>query len=214
MKKILSLFDFTGTWPKPYKDAGYEVTLVDIKHGFDIHDIDYEWIEQNGPFHGIMAAVPCTDFAGSGAQYWPAKDADGRTQKSIDLLIQTMTIIGAADPKWWVIENPVGRINRLIGKPKMYFHPYEFGGWMDIRERTHDHQDREGHYLTPCQDAYKKKTGLWGEFKKPYKKPVCPISSCDQGSWVQKLGGKSERTKYLRSITPTGFARAFYEANP
>jgi hypothetical protein len=27
------------------------------------------------------------------------------------------------------------------------------------------------------------------------------------------LGGKSERTKELRSITPMGFAKAFYEAN-
>lgn len=28
------------------------------------------------------------------------------------------------------------------------------------------------------------------------------------------LGGKSERTKTLRSMTPPGFARAFMEANP
>jgi hypothetical protein len=27
------------------------------------------------------------------------------------------------------------------------------------------------------------------------------------------LGGKSERTKELRSITPKGFAKAFYDAN-
>ena len=29
----------------------------------------------------------------------------------------------------------------------------------------------------------------------------------------QKLGGKSERTKELRSMTPMGFARAFCAAN-
>ena len=29
----------------------------------------------------------------------------------------------------------------------------------------------------------------------------------------QKYGGKSERTKELRSETPMGFAYAFYEAN-
>jgi hypothetical protein len=32
-------------------------------------------------------------------------------------------------------------------------------------------------------------------------------------SWIMKLGGKSEKTKELRSITPLGFAYAFYEAN-
>jgi hypothetical protein len=28
-----------------------------------------------------------------------------------------------------------------------------------------------------------------------------------------KLGGKSARTKYIRSLTPRGLARAIYEAN-
>lgn len=41
-----------------------------------------------------------------------------------------------------------------------------------------------------------------------------PIRVCSQGSWVQRLGGKSERTKELRSMTPDGFARAFALANP
>jgi len=42
---------------------------------------------------------------------------------------------------------------------------------------------------------------------------VEPVKVCEQGSWLQKLGGKSEKTKTLRSATPMGFARAFYEAN-
>jgi hypothetical protein len=29
-----------------------------------------------------------------------------------------------------------------------------------------------------------------------------------------KLGGNSEKTKELRSLTPAGFAQAFFEANP
>lgn len=72
----------------------------------------------------------------------------------------------------------------------MYFHPWEYG------------------------DAYTKKTALWGEFNEPVRTPVEPIRACAQGSWVQKLGGKSERTKELRSATPMGFARAFFLANP
>lgn len=35
----------------------------------------------------------------------------------------------------------------------------------------------------------------------------------DPNSWIMKLGGKSERTKELRSMTPPGFAKAFFEAN-
>ena len=81
MKTILSLFDYSGNWPKPYLDAGYNVVQVDIKHGQDVLEIDAQWLLDNdlADVHGILAAPPCTDFAGSGAQYWPAKDTDGRT---------------------------------------------------------------------------------------------------------------------------------------
>ena len=50
-------------------------------------------------------------------------------------------------------------------------------------------------------------------FTVPLMDPVEPIRSCPQGSWVQQLGGKSEKTKMLRSTTPPGFAKAFFEAN-
>ena len=90
-------------------------------------------------------------------------------------------------------ENPVGRLPRLVpelGKPRMYFNPCDYG------------------------DPYTKKTGLWGDFNTNLpKNPVEPERVCKQGSWVQKLGGKSERTKELRSMTPPGFAQAFFEAN-
>jgi hypothetical protein len=42
---------------------------------------------------------------------------------------------------------------------------------------------------------------------------VDPTRVCGQGSWLMKLGGKSEKTKELRSMTPMGFAYAFYEVN-
>jgi hypothetical protein len=91
------------------------------------------------------------------------------------------------------MENPVGRLPKLLpdrlGKPVFYFNPCDFG------------------------DPYTKKTCLWGNFNEPVKNPVEPIRVCSQGSWIQTLGGKSERTKELRSITPSGFARAFFEAN-
>jgi len=31
-KIILSLFDYSGNWPSFYKEAGYEVYQIDIKH--------------------------------------------------------------------------------------------------------------------------------------------------------------------------------------
>lgn len=199
MKTLLSLFDYSGNWSLPYLEAGWTVFQIDIKHGIDILDINTEWLYENifdntinGTVDGILAAPPCTDFAVSGAQYWKQKDADGRTDKSLELVMQVLKIVDVCMPDFWAMENPVGRLPKLlpeIGKP-WYFQPYWFG------------------------DAYTKKTGLWGKFNKPQKNnEVEPERVCKQGSWIQKLGGKSEKTKELRSQTPMGFAYAFYEAN-
>lgn len=187
-KTILSLFDYSGNWSKPYKDNGYNVFQVDLKLGLDILDLQIE----DFPFsevHGILAAPPCTDFASSGAQYWKSKDADGRTEASLALIDKTLSLVQIYCPKWWALENPVGRLPKLrpeIGKP-WYFQPHWYG------------------------DPWTKKTGLFGIFNKDLpRNDVEP----DPNSWIMKLGGKSERTKELRSMTPTGFANAFFIANP
>lgn len=144
----------------------------------------------------LSVPPPCTAFAGSGAQYWPAKDKDGRTLEGLSIVDACLRAVAIYNPDWWVLENPVGRLRRWLGPPSLSFNPCDFGGWGDE------------------SDAYTKKTLLWGNFQHPEKRPVEPVRACSQGSWVQKLGGKSERTKELRSMTPNGFARAFFAANP
>lgn len=186
-KVIISLFDYSGNWPSFYKEAGYDVYSLDIKNGMDILDIDRSDLPDN--VYGILAAPPCTDFASSGAQYWKVKDEDGRTAHSLALIDKTLEIVSwYQDLKFWALENPVGRLQKLrpaLGAP-WYFNPCDFG------------------------DPYTKKTGLWGNFNRDMvKTPVAP----DPNSWIMKLGGKSERTKELRSMTPLGFAKAFFTAN-
>jgi len=209
MKTLLSLFDYSGNWALPYEEHGWNVILWDIKHTSDMFslfsdienacaDFFYENIFDNfGTVDGIIAAPPCTDFAVSGARWWTEKDKLGTTDKSIELVYQTLRIVDLCQPDFWALENPVGRISKLIpelGNP-WYFQPYWFG------------------------DPYTKKTGLWGNFNPPQKTNVVePIiytnSQGKKGSYMwAKLGGKSERTKELRSKTPFGFAYAFYESN-
>ena len=183
---ILDLCGGSGSWSRPYKEAGYDVKLITLPE----HDVrDYIPLDN---VYGILAAPPCTDFSVSGAQYWKQKDKDGRTEKSLEVVHKCLAIIKKCNPVFWCLENPVGRLPKLIsglGKP-WYFQPYWFG------------------------DAYTKKTGLWGQFNMPEKiHEVKPIRACKQGSWLMKLGGKSKRTKELRSVTPQGFAKAFFKAN-
>lgn len=63
----------------------------------------------------------------------------------------------------------------------------------------------------PCDygDPYTKKTLLWGNFNRPAKQPVEPT----MGSLIIKLSPSPDRAR-MRSATPPGFARAFFEANP
>lgn len=192
MGTVLSLFDYSGNWSRPYRENGYRVIQIDLKLGTDIMDVDTDWLNEHESIDIILAAPPCTDFAVSGAQYFKVKDADGRTEKSLQLVRKVLEIVRLTNPRVWALENPVGRLPRLlpeIGKP-WYWQPFWFG------------------------DPYMKKTGLWGKFTMPEMTNIVdPTRVCNQGSWIQKLGGKSERTKELRSMTPTGFAYAFYEVN-
>ena len=100
--------------------------------------------------------------------------------------------------KFWVIENPMSRIHKLntwMGSPIFKFNPCDFAGYDPNPEKS----------------IYNKQTWLWGKFNNPVKIRLEPLEK-DYIGW-KHLGGKSERTKYLRSITPIGFANAFYQAN-
>ena len=182
-KIILDLCGGSGAWSKNYKNAGYDVRVITWPDDVRLYRKPKERI------YGILAAPPCDHFSVSGAQCWKEKDNNGRTLDGISIMDACVRIIFVCDPVFWCLENPVGRMKYYLGNPVMLFNPCDFG------------------------DSYTKKTLLWGKFNVPEKNYVEPERVCSQGSWLMKLGGKSERTKRLRSITPPGFAKAFFNAN-
>ena len=242
MKTLLSLFDYSGNWSEPFFQARWNVIPWDIKLA-DFMDInlleDAETVlDMFENVDGILAAVPCTDFAVSGAQYWKQKDEDGRTEQSMEYVRQVLRLVDLFLPTdfeyyddpdntfFWAMENPVGRLSKLfpeLGKP-YYFNPFEFAGYLNLSEKDIKKLDRirtkngisvttqEAEFIARCE-AYTKKTGLWGDFNRDLiKKEIQPVRACTQGSPLQRLGGKNDKTNELRSYTPTGFAQAFYEA--
>jgi len=189
--RILSLCDYSGRWPEPYRDAGHEVIQVDLKHGSDVRLFEHI----RGEIHGVMCAPPCTEFAGSGARWWAGKEPHLLTD-GLALVDACLRAVAIYNPDWWVLENPVGRLKRWLGPHTFTFNPNEYAGWLPDGEQ-------EG-------EQYTKRTCLWGRFTSPEKKELPAI----HGSMMwAKYGGKSERTKEARSLTPRGFARAFYKAN-
>ncbi len=192
---ILSLYDYSGRWSEPYREAGYTVVQADLKLGQDVRLLKYA---ATNNIWGILSAPPCTEFAVSGARWWREKEAKGNQPllDAIAMVDAVLRMVVLYKPKWWVLENPVGRAKDWIGQSVFTFNPCDYAGWntTDMRE-----------------DMYTKRTCLWGEFNEPEKKWLPPVD----GSKMHKMyGGKSEKTKELRSLTPRGFARAFFAANP
>jgi site-specific DNA-cytosine methylase len=229
-RTILDLCGGTGAWSQPYRYAGYSTLIVDPKaielpNGQTYRGTVKEFNEElerdrvKPHFHGVLAAPPCTEFAVSGARWWKSKPPE-LLAEAVKVVMQCLWATSAVEPIFWALENPVGRLHKYIGRPKMTFQPWEFG------------------------DPWTKKTCLWGHFYSPTKidgarKPegtgakrwqrsltnhLSPKPTAAQiaklvqtgmlpPDWIHRLGPSPERAT-LRSITPPGFARAFFEANP
>lgn len=176
---ILDLCGGTGAWSAPYRRAGYDVRIVTTPKN------DVRLFIPPPQVYGILAAPPCTHLAGSGARWWANKGASALIS-ALSIVDACLRVILITRPKFWALENPVGRLRRFLGPPKMIFSPCDFG------------------------DAYTKRTLLWGEFNVP---KLCPVTPTEGSKMHTCYGGASKNTKSLRSVTPRGFARAFFNAN-
>jgi hypothetical protein len=138
---ILDLCGGTGSWSRPYAEAGYDVRVLTLPQ------VDVRHVPHVKGVHGILAAPPCTCFAASGAR-WPRTERD--MFDALSVVDACLRIVFACQPKWWALENPVGKLSRYLGPPALRFDPCDFG------------------------DPWTKRTLLWGHFTAPRKTPVPP----------------------------------------
>jgi site-specific DNA-cytosine methylase len=176
-KLILSLCDFSGEWVRPYKLARYSILQIDLMYGSDVRLLELP----DRPVYGILAAPPCTYFANSGARW---KRTDEQMREGLSIVDACLRFALICQPHFWVLENPIGKLKRYLGEPKLRFNPCDYG------------------------DPYTKKTCLWGKFNLPKARPVKPAL----GSRIHFIGPSKDRA-IKRSLTPSGFAKAFFEAN-
>lgn len=221
---ILSLCSGSGSWEKPYVDSGkYDVIPITYPE-WDVRLFPSQpseeprgnalWVDiekYKDRVLGILAAPDCTYFSIAGNAW---KRSDEQILGGISVVDACFRIAFALKPKFFALENPVGKLKKFIGEPTFKFHPYEFG------------------------DMYTKKTYLWGWFNEPKKVPYNKedINNFDgsptqegkklrepmSGLYYKRLMESGKFTapsdtdlnrKYFRSITPQGFAQAFFEAN-
>ena len=233
-KVVISLYDFTAEALKPWAEQGDTCYAYDIQHKKDNprkecvgkgaiwytycdlqknSGTEHKTLIEHHEIHDVifgMAFPVCTDLAVSGAMHFKKK-------KQADPLFQYKAMQHVFDCAntfikmkcTYMIENPVSVLATMWREPDYRFHPYEYGGYIPEDQAEHPVWPE---YIAP-RDAYPKKTCLWigNGFVMPSMLPVKP----EQGFSRQhlKLGGKSARTKNIRSATPRGFARAVMEAN-
>lgn len=174
---ILDLCGGCGAWSAPYRAAGYDVRLVTLP-GDDVRT----YRPPPGVW-GVLAAPPCEVW--SRARVSPASDEE--TLRALEVVTACLRLVAETRPVWWALENPVGRLGRIMGRPTYTFEPHEHG------------------------DPWTKRTAVWGRFALPARGPfVRPIGGMDARTDAPPGASLAAR----RAVTPPGFARAFCEANP
>lgn len=193
-KIILDLCGGTGSWSRPYKEAGYDVRLITLPE----HDVlTYEPPEG---VYGVLAAPPCTEF--SLAKNRAPRDFE-TGMKTVEACLKIIWQCRKAGTlKFWALENPVGFLRQFLGRPQFTFYQWQFGE--SRKKRT----DIWGYFTAPVPTVKTEpdeikyvsnmKSGKMG-----VKKQDCPPEYAHLGL----------KRADIKAITPPGFARAFYEAN-
>src|SRR3990167_8196756 len=207
-KIILDLCGGTGSWSKPYRETGYTVKDITLPY----HNVLTYIPPKN--VYGILVAPPCTMFSIARNDKTAKEKRDVR--KGMEIVNACLRIIHEClyDPyqvsknslRFWALENPEsGYLKRFLGNPPFVFDPSEYG------------------------DNHTKKTAIWGMFNEP-KKTTKAIKTGKGNNFVKNVERYFDEKKYLipdgyrqktglsmrtivRSITPQGFAKQFYEAN-
>ena len=138
---ILDLCGGTGSWSQPYVDAGYRVDVIDLaRDGRDVRLLQ----RVSAGVHGVLAAPMCTGFSYARNRYPPTENELVFALSLVDACIR---IAWVQQPRWWALENPVNKLRRYLGPPKLSFRQWEYG------------------------DSGEKPTGIWGDFASPLKRP-------------------------------------------
>ncbi len=143
----------------------------------------------------IMSFAPCTDMAVCGNRSRSAK-----LERDPHLLDKALALATMVE-QWEcpsIVENPVSILATLWKKPTGYVHPWQF----EWACPTGPHPEFPN--IIPEGDYYNKKTGLWCQSgaHMPQVDTLCTGGPIGDYPGYAQLGGKSARTKYIRSLTP------------
>lgn len=204
-KIILDLCGGTGSWSRPWKEAGYDVRVITLPD-YDVREFSYA----GDPVFGILAAPPCTEFSVLNCK---AENRERNFDAGMEIVRACLRIIAECHPKWWALENPRGHLRDFLGDPLMTFQPWEYGdpwtkatdiwGSFNIPPKQYTDWDDVPNKLPIYQRKGRSKPNFAFLHKSAWK-------NIPQLAW---LGREPDTDAELRAMTPPGFAWAFFNAN-
>lgn len=134
--KVLDLFSGLEGFSQAFKERGHEVVTVDIEERFkpmivaDIMNLTQKDFEKYGQFDVILASPPCDCFSvASVYRHWNP-NGTAKSDKEIEamnLVLHTMSLIQSLRPRFWVMENPMGMLRKIIGMPHYHISQCQCG---------------------------------------------------------------------------------------
>lgn len=219
--RVLDIFSGLGGWSAAFRDRGHRIITLDIEPKFkpdictDI--LEVKSIDELGEFDIVLASPPCQAFSRAAGntnfdraedtgQLYPKKPASAR---SVAIAWHTLYLLYNSSVRFFVIENPVGLMRQIIGRPQTEISQCAYG--LD----------------------YKKPTDLWGRLPPSFVAHVCPDRNqslllgrkrCDHTkhhhTWDNSLTNRDDafwgvHTKMgaaRRAVIPYGLSLAMCEA--
>jgi site-specific DNA-cytosine methylase len=155
--KLLDLFSGGKCLEKPCQDLGIDYFSVDIDPALKpdlVADISKLWVEDIIQFRPdiVWASPPCECFSVSSIGHHWNPDNTPKTKDaaaSIELVWHTIAMIKCMDVKYWFMENPRGKLRKLL--------------------------DPIRHTVTYCQygDHRMKPTDIWTNCETWHSRPMC-----------------------------------------
>ena len=119
---VLDLCAGSGSATQAFKDRGHDVVTVDICGDVDII-ADVRTYQPTQYFDFIWSSPPCTEFSKANYRLGKCKDR----KPDLSLVKACFQIIDYAQPKYWILENPMACLRHFIGKPAITVHYSDYG---------------------------------------------------------------------------------------
>lgn len=185
-----------GGFSQPFLDAGWQVVRIDNDMKFknvpntiigDVRNlVDMKAILKDKFITLIVASPPCQRFSIANRMF-----PKPGILEALEIVGSIYELIAALRPKYWIVENPKGRLRWFLGKPNSTISLSNFGG------------------------KYKKPTDLWHNFALPLiagERPFEPSWSSVKNQGKGSTGLLRLRDPSLRAKLPYGLGLAVLKA--